>query len=201
MAPFLCTAASPPSQICKLRPHLFFPRSNLSFPLSHLLRSCFLHPDLQRRDLLLFLLHLSISTPLLLHHLLFTHLHLPPSLLSAAPMASSTESLGASANSQQQHFSFTAASSATPPQYFMSSLAGSGRAGDRFAGGQSFADRLADRMGGGVPKFKSLPPPSLPISPPSASPSSYFSIPAGLSPAELLDSPVLLSTSNVSSLS
>ncbi|WJX58396.1 WRKY transcription factor, variant 2 [Trifolium repens] len=51
--------------------------------------------------------------------------------------------------------------------------------------------------GGGVPKFKSTPPPSLPLSPPPASPSSYFSIPFGLSPAELLDSPVLLNSSNI----
>ena len=63
---------------------------------------------------------------------------------------------------------------------------------------RSFSDRIADRSGSGVPKFKSLPPPSLPISPPSLSPSSYFAIPPGLSPAELLDSPVLLSSSNVS---
>ncbi|KAJ1699070.1 hypothetical protein LUZ63_007582 [Rhynchospora breviuscula] len=49
----------------------------------------------------------------------------------------------------------------------------------------------------GVPKFKSVPPPSLPISPPPISPSSYFAIPAGLSPAELLDSPVLLSSSSI----
>jgi WRKY transcription factor 33 len=47
---------------------------------------------------------------------------------------------------------------------------------------------------GGVPKFKSAQPPSLPISPPPMSPSSYFAIPAGLSPAELLDSPVLLNS-------
>ncbi|KAI4368928.1 hypothetical protein MLD38_017429 [Melastoma candidum] len=48
------------------------------------------------------------------------------------------------------------------------------------------------------PKFKSIPPPSLPISPPSSllSPSSFFSIPPGLSPAELLDSPVLLCSSS-----
>jgi len=51
---------------------------------------------------------------------------------------------------------------------------------------------------GGVPKFKSAQPPSLPISPPPpGSPFSYFSIPAGLSPAELLDSPVLLNYSNI----
>ncbi|QHO27805.1 hypothetical protein HN873_022123 [Arachis hypogaea] len=49
----------------------------------------------------------------------------------------------------------------------------------------------------GVPKFKSTPPPSLPLSPPPISPSSYFAIPPGLSPAELLDSPVLLNPSNI----
>lgn len=65
-------------------------------------------------------------------------------------------------------------------------------------GGLSLSDRIAERTGSGVPKFKSLPPPSLPISPPLVSPSSYFAIPPGLSPAELLDSPVLLNASNVS---
>ncbi|KAK8959794.1 putative WRKY transcription factor 33 [Platanthera guangdongensis] len=59
---------------------------------------------------------------------------------------------------------------------------------------RSFGDRGA---GGGIPKFKSQPPPSLPISSPPISPSSYFAIPAGLSPAELLDSPVLLSSNNI----
>jgi len=57
---------------------------------------------------------------------------------------------------------------------------------------------LSERNASGVPKFKSTPPPSLPLSPPPISPSSYFAIPPGLSPAELLDSPVLLSASNVS---
>ncbi|KAK3022951.1 hypothetical protein RJ639_046769 [Escallonia herrerae] len=65
------------------------------------------------------------------------------------------------------------------------------------AGRGSLADRIALRTGSGVPKFKSIPPPSLPLSPPAVSPSSYFAIPAGLSPAELLDSPVLLSSSHV----
>ncbi|RVX22786.1 WRKY transcription factor WRKY24 [Vitis vinifera] len=69
--------------------------------------------------------------------------------------------------------------------------------GDKGAVGRGLSDRIAERTGSGVPKFKSIPPPSLPISPPPISPSSYFSIPAGLSPAELLDSPVLLSTSNI----
>ncbi|KAL8225112.1 hypothetical protein R6Q57_017669 [Mikania cordata] len=59
------------------------------------------------------------------------------------------------------------------------------------------AARIVERVSSGVPKFKSIPPPSLPISPPAVSPSSYFAIPAGLSPAELLDSPVLLSSSNI----
>ncbi|KAL9250684.1 WRKY transcription factor WRKY24-like protein [Drosera capensis] len=60
------------------------------------------------------------------------------------------------------------------------------------------ADRIAERRGAGnVPKFKSVPPPMLPISPPAVSPSSYFAIPPGLSPSELLDSPVLLSSSNL----
>ncbi|KAL7582455.1 probable WRKY transcription factor 26 [Lactuca sativa] len=59
------------------------------------------------------------------------------------------------------------------------------------------AARIAERVGSGVPKFKSIPPPSLPISPPAVSPSSYFAIPAGLSPADLLDSPVLLSSSHI----
>jgi WRKY transcription factor 33 len=48
-----------------------------------------------------------------------------------------------------------------------------------------------------VPKFKSVQPPSLPISPSQGSPFSYFSIPAGLSAAELLDYPVLLNYSTV----
>lgn len=66
-------------------------------------------------------------------------------------------------------------------------------------GGGGLSDRIAERTGSGVPKFKSTPPPSLPLSPPPIfSPSSYFAIPPGLSPAELLDSPVLVDSSNVS---
>ncbi|KAK2995968.1 hypothetical protein RJ640_026007 [Escallonia rubra] len=61
----------------------------------------------------------------------------------------------------------------------------------------SLVDRIAERTGSGVPKFKSIPPPSLPLSPPVVSPSSYFVIPPGLSPTELLDSPVLLSSSHI----
>ncbi|KAG9151166.1 hypothetical protein Leryth_002732 [Lithospermum erythrorhizon] len=56
----------------------------------------------------------------------------------------------------------------------------------------SFGDRI-----GSVPKFKSLSPPTLPLSPPPVSPSSYFAIPHGLSPTDFLDSPVLLSGSHL----
>ncbi|GMH12353.1 hypothetical protein Nepgr_014194 [Nepenthes gracilis] len=68
--------------------------------------------------------------------------------------------------------------------------------GNRVSGSRGVADRNANRKRSGVPKFKSFPPPSLPISPPAVSPS-YFAIPPGLSPTELLDSPVLLSSSNI----
>ncbi|KAI5663157.1 hypothetical protein M9H77_22480 [Catharanthus roseus] len=47
-----------------------------------------------------------------------------------------------------------------------------------------------------VPKFKSFPPSSLPISPSPVSPSSYLSFPPSLSPSVLLDSPVLFGNSN-----
>ncbi|XP_072996292.1 probable WRKY transcription factor 26 [Typha latifolia] len=95
-------------------------------------------------------------------------------------MASSTGSLEASAKSP---FSF---SSPLSTSSFAELLAGVGDGGDKIT--------MSRREG--KPKFKSIPPP-LPISPPPFSPSSYFSIPAGLSPAELLDSPVLLSSNNL----
>nr|QPD01786.1 abiotic stress-related transcription factor [Polygonatum cyrtonema] len=93
-------------------------------------------------------------------------------------MASSTGSLETSANSLPNSFSF----SSSFPTSFSELLVGGG---DDDGG----SNRGGGGGGVGVPKFKSLHPPSLPISP-----SSYFSIPAGLSPAELLDSPVLLSS-------
>lgn len=65
------------------------------------------------------------------------------------------------------------------------------------AAGFTFTTSFTDLLSGStpMPKFKSSQPPSLPISPSSFS---YFSIPPGLSPADLLDSPVLLNYSNVS---
>ncbi|KAK7305485.1 hypothetical protein VNO77_43391 [Canavalia gladiata] len=69
---------------------------------------------------------------------------------------------------------------------------------DHNLGGSERPHVLSDGTGSGVPKFKSTPPPSLPLSPlPPISPSSYFAIPPGLSLSELLDSPVLLNSSNV----
>lgn len=106
-------------------------------------------------------------------------------------MASSSGSVEASSVS----FSF-----ASPYEGSFSDLltgAGDDGSNDSLRGlpSRGFGDRGG---GGGIPKFKSIPPPSLPISHPPISPSSYFAIPAGLSPAELLDSPVLLSSNNVS---
>lgn len=107
-------------------------------------------------------------------------------------MASSTGSL--------EHGGFTF----TPPPFITSFTELLSGAGDVLGAGGADQERSprglfhrGARGGGGVgvPKFKSAQPPSLPISPPPMSPSSYFAIPAGLSPAELLDSPVLLHSS------
>ncbi|XP_051189896.1 probable WRKY transcription factor 26 [Lolium perenne] len=85
----------------------------------------------------------------------------------------------------------------TPPNFitsFTDLLSGSGPSDGERRSPRGFSQGSR----GGVPKFKSAQPPSLPISPPPpGSPFSYFSIPAGLSPAELLDSPVLLNYSNI----
>lgn len=60
------------------------------------------------------------------------------------------------------------------------------------------SDLKSDRNGNEIPKFKSLPPPSLPLSPPPLSPSSYLAFPTGLSPTEFLMSPLFGSNYNVS---
>ncbi|GJN14099.1 hypothetical protein PR202_gb00881 [Eleusine coracana subsp. coracana] len=108
----------------------------------------------------------------------------PPSNHSRSSMASTTGSLEHGGG-----FTFT------PPPFITSFTDLLSGAGDMVAGESPRG--LFPRAGGngGVPKFKSAQPPSLPISPPPPlSPSSYFAIPAGLSPAELLDSPVLLTS-------
>ncbi|KAJ8768801.1 hypothetical protein K2173_023705 [Erythroxylum novogranatense] len=120
-------------------------------------------------------------------------------------MASSSGSLDTSANSHPpvQTFSFSTHSSFmnSPTTSFSDLLAyGDDEPSNNTVTGnqqrRGLSDRIAERIGSGVPKFKSTPPPSLPLSPPPVSPSSYFAIPPGLSPAELLDSPVLLNPSS-----
>ncbi|WOL14794.1 WRKY transcription factor WRKY24-like [Canna indica] len=112
-------------------------------------------------------------------------------------MASSTGSVETSNNSR------TSSAFAFSPPYstFTELLSGGGGVGggggEDDGGGRSISRDFVGTGGSGVPKFKSAPPPSLPISRPLVSPSSCFSIPAGLSPAELLDSPVLLSSANI----
>ncbi|KAI5408486.1 probable WRKY transcription factor 25 [Lathyrus oleraceus] len=56
---------------------------------------------------------------------------------------------------------------------------------------------LLDQTDSDLPKFKSTPPPSLPLSPTPLFSPSYFSIPHGFSLSELLDSPVLLNSSHI----
>lgn len=58
--------------------------------------------------------------------------------------------------------------------------------------------RLMDRNGNEIPKFKSLQPPSLPMSPPPVSPSSYLASTPAFSPTDFFSSPMFLSSSNVS---
>ncbi|OEL35085.1 putative WRKY transcription factor 33 [Dichanthelium oligosanthes] len=69
-------------------------------------------------------------------------------------------------------------------------------------GSFSFASTsFTDMMGGsaaaagGASRYKAMTPPSLPLSPPPVSPSSFFNIPGGLNPADFLDSPALLTSS------
>ncbi|CAI9770760.1 unnamed protein product [Fraxinus pennsylvanica] len=95
-------------------------------------------------------------------------------------MAASSGSVETSANSNSQTQQSTSPFSFSTDDYPVAAVR------------RGLGDRIAETTGSGVPKFKSFPPPSLPISP-----SSYFAIPPGLSPAELLDSPVLLSASNI----
>ncbi|XP_059430731.1 WRKY transcription factor WRKY24-like [Corylus avellana] len=117
-------------------------------------------------------------------------------------MASSSGSLDTSANSHPTSFTFsthpfmtTSFSDLLASSYDDESNNNNNNTENKQFRGLS--ERIAERMGSGVPKFKSIPPPSLPISPPAVSPSSYFAIPAGMSPAELLDSPVLLNSCNI----
>lgn len=139
-----------------------------------------------------------------IHFFMFTRLHVPYysivsssiQLLSPLPfslphplMASSTET---PVNSHQA-FSFMTSS-------FTDLLSADDQMDNRFRIGSNhgFLDYTHDSNNGRMSQFKSITPPLLPISPPPFSPSSFFSFPPGLSFSELLDSPVLFSSSNVS---
>ncbi|XP_008792187.2 WRKY transcription factor WRKY24 [Phoenix dactylifera] len=105
-------------------------------------------------------------------------------------MASPTGSLENSANSRPAAFSF-------PTTSFSELLSGAGNDDGEDWLMTAVTWGLSDNMGNGGaggPKFKSMTPPPLPVSPPPLSPSSYFAIPPGLSPREFLDSPVLRSS-------
>ena len=55
-----------------------------------------------------------------------------------------------------------------------------------------------NQVGLDVPKFKSVQPPSLPLSPSPVSPSSYLNFSSAFSPSELLNSPLFFPSPNVS---
>ncbi|XP_010931316.3 WRKY transcription factor WRKY24 [Elaeis guineensis] len=105
-------------------------------------------------------------------------------------MTSPTGSLETSSNS------WPAAAFSFPTTSFSELLSGAGNDGEDWLM-TTATWGLSDNMGNGGaggPKFKSMTPPSLPISPAPISPSSYFAILPSLSPTEFLDSSVLLSS-------
>ncbi|KAE9596075.1 hypothetical protein Lal_00030869 [Lupinus albus] len=106
-------------------------------------------------------------------------------------MASSSGTLDTSANSYNNFTFSTHPFMTTSFSDLLASPIDDDNNKHRGSGGLS--ERVADRTGSGVPKFKSIQPPSLPL----FSPSSYFAIPHGLSPAQFLDSPVLLNSSHI----
>ncbi|KAJ7961147.1 WRKY transcription factor [Quillaja saponaria] len=60
-----------------------------------------------------------------------------------------------------------------------------------------FSDYKTERFGLEIPKFKSVSPPPIPISPTPFTPSSYLSMPPGLSPTDFLNSSLFLSSPNI----
>ncbi|VAH65505.1 unnamed protein product [Triticum turgidum subsp. durum] len=74
------------------------------------------------------------------------------------------------------------------------------RPGSFSFGSASFTEMLGgSAAAGGASGYKALTPPSLPLSPSLMSPSSFFSMPAGMNLADFLDSPVLLTSSVIPS--
>ncbi|XP_048431322.1 probable WRKY transcription factor 33 [Pyrus x bretschneideri] len=68
--------------------------------------------------------------------------------------------------------------------------------GGQFSDYSSNPNRFTDRNGTEIPKFRSLQPPSLPLSPPPVSPSSYLASTPAFSPTDFLSSSMFLSSSN-----
>ncbi|KAM1386782.1 probable WRKY transcription factor 33 [Malus sylvestris] len=68
--------------------------------------------------------------------------------------------------------------------------------GGQFSDYSSNPNRFTDRNGTEIPKFRSLQPPSLPLSPPPVSPSSYLASTPAFSPTDFFSSPMFLSSSN-----
>ncbi|KAJ6407693.1 hypothetical protein OIU84_011063 [Salix udensis] len=110
-------------------------------------------------------------------------------MASSSASASLTTCLDSPSN-----FSLSAQFMTSSSPSFTSLLSGN----DKYMDNQSwglYEHGTNDRNGNEIPNFLSSQPPALPLSPPPVSPSSYWAIPPGLSPAELLDSPVLFPTS------
>uniref|UniRef100_A0A804L950 WRKY domain-containing protein n=1 Tax=Musa acuminata subsp. malaccensis TaxID=214687 RepID=A0A804L950_MUSAM len=119
-------------------------------------------------------------------------------------MINRSQSLRPATRHEQPLLDLPSDSSSLPLSSCMASSAASSWHADAFAfstgsftellsGAAADAREFSDGVAGDgtdLPKFKFIAPPSLPISPSS----SYFAIPAGFSPAALLDSPVLLSS-------
>ncbi|RRT77969.1 hypothetical protein B296_00017443 [Ensete ventricosum] len=98
-------------------------------------------------------------------------------------MASSTRSLGSSAASLYATFTEL--------------LTGVGNSQGEDVGRLEMSLELAGGAAGGTSKFKSAPPPFLPLAPPPPPSPSFFSFPTSLSLTELLESPLLFSSSSV----
>ncbi|KAJ8500401.1 hypothetical protein OPV22_010953 [Ensete ventricosum] len=98
-------------------------------------------------------------------------------------MASSTRSLGSSAASLYATFTGL--------------LTDVGNSQGEDVGRLEMSQELAGGAAGGTSKFKSAPPPFLPLAPPPPPSPSFFSFPTSLSLTELLESPLLFSSSSI----
>ncbi|KAI5561425.1 hypothetical protein POPTR_016G128300v4 [Populus trichocarpa] len=108
-------------------------------------------------------------------------------------MASSASASISNSMNSPSNFSFSTQfmTSSSSPSSFTNLLSSNNKDMDNLSWGL-YDHGTNDRIGIEIPNYKSF----QPFSPPPVSPSSYFAIPPGLSPTELLDSPVLFPTSN-----